>query len=187
MAAFVHLLMLRQQRIASGAPIDIKGSPELPVTVDNARELLRTPGAIMPLGIAAIVLFLFAFSPPFAGTFGDKGLQEHHVVHTIQFAAGCLIGLWLAARSFSLVRGMSIAYAAFIVLLGQMIMMLAMAPASYKSVENSTGLHILLHLGFTAIGIFVGLHAARFSRGPAWFVTVLGVTAGLFWAVGSLT
>jgi hypothetical protein len=186
-AALVHLFVVARRGPHTAAASSDESTRGLPVPVDTALDGLRPPGSAKVLGIVAIVTFAIAFSPPIADTFGAKGLREHHLVHTLQFAAGCLIGLWLAARSFDAIRRMSVPRAAIAVTVMQMLMMLAMVPAGYESVESSSIKHIGLHLVFTIIGIFAGVNAARLSRGPAWFITVLGVTAGLFWAAGSLT
>jgi cytochrome c oxidase subunit 1 len=136
--------------------------------------------------VALATLALVAFIPAVVDASGASA-RWHHLDHAGHFAYGALLGLALGsgvqALRRRLAQGPSDA-AIWTVILAPAVMLLAMVPTLYESLEDAGILHFLYHVGIAALGLVTGIAAAGLGRGVGRIALVLSIAMAAMYAGG---
>jgi cytochrome c oxidase subunit 1 len=172
---------LRRRRISPlPAPAIAGGAPDPPWT-------LRPP--LGPVGVtvavAAGVASIFVFLPPVQDA-ADAGTQYHHLAHAVHFLMGAALGLAVFSTPslFGRLAPRWSTAGLIAVIVAPALMLLAMIPAVYGSIDAHPPLHALYHGGLVALGLVTGMGAALLGRVPGRILFVLSVGMALMYAAG---
>ena len=116
----------------------------------------------------------------------ESSVRYHHLQHAAQFLVGLLVGAAVASTPavFARLRGLTSLGIALVVV-APAVMLLVMLPSIYGSVESSDWLHLLYHVGITALGVLTGLAAGTLGLVTGRLVLVLSIGMALMYAAGA--
>ena len=143
----------------------------------------RRQMAVVAQAILALILISTAVLPPLLGLL-ERNLQLHHLQHAALVAGGGFLGLVLvgldheqpAGQTFPWQRWRRLPPVAWAVLVvGPVLVMAAMIPATSPQIDDNLPLHSLVHLVFIACGVAIALAGRVFAPAVAWLVTGLTV------------
>jgi hypothetical protein len=147
-------------------------------------EPLLTTGFQFAAVSAAAIVFLGSFAPSITDATLDS-VRYHHLQHAAQFLVGLLVGAAFASTPavFARIRrhpnvGVALVVAA------PAVMLLVMLPSIYESMEGNDWVHLLYHLGMTALGVVTGLAAGTLGLVTGRLVLVLSIGMALMYAAG---
>jgi len=185
----VELAALGREALRRRRERPVEHASEPPARAANRSGVLGNPLADeLELGsvVALATLGLVAFLPAVVDA-SEASPQWHHLDHAGQFAFGSLLGLALGCGvgplRRRLARGPSAA-AIWAVILAPTAMLLAMVPGIYEALEDRSALHLLYHVGTSALGVVAGLGAAGLGRGVGRLALVLSVGMAAMYAAG---
>jgi cytochrome c oxidase subunit 1 len=148
------------------------------------RAPLLTSGYQFAAVAAAVVAFVAAFLPPVTDA-AEQSVRYHHLQHAAEFLLGALLGVLVASLPalFRWVRRRTDLGIAGVVV-APTVMLLIMLPNVYESLESSSGLHFLYHLGIAALGLVTGLAASTLGLVTGRLVVALSIGMAVMYAAG---
>jgi cytochrome c oxidase subunit I len=183
--AVLLLECLRLARIASVYRWERIPAAQAPLPATTEPEPLLTTGFQFAAVTAAAVVFLGSFAPAVTDA-TESSVRYHHLQHATQFLVGLLVGAALASSPavFARLRQQANPGIALVVA-APALMLLVMLPSIYESFESNDGLHLLYHVGITALGVVTGLAAGTLGLVTGRLVLVLSIGMALMYAAGA--
>ena len=184
---FLVLLLecLRLARIASVRRLERPPVEDAPLPVRAEPEPLLTTGFQFGAAAAAAVVFLGAYTPAVNDAI-EGSTRYHHLQHGAQFLVGALVGAAIASTPAVFARIHHLASAGIaLVVAAPAVMLLVMLPSVYGSFESNDWLHLLYHVGITALGVVTGLAAGTLGLVAGRLVLVLSIGMALMYAAGA--
>lgn len=158
---------------------------ERPLPVTPTPEPILTTGFEFAAVSAAALVFLASFAPSVTDA-AESSVRYHHLQHAAQFLVGLLVGAAVASAPAVFDRLQHLASLGIaVVILAPAAMLLVMLPAVYESVDSNDGLHLLYHLGITALGVLTGLAAGTLGLVTGRLVLVLAAGMALMYTAGA--
>jgi hypothetical protein len=176
---------LRLARIASVYRWERVPPSQRPLPAPTAPEPMLTTGFQFAAVSAAALVFLGSFAPSITDA-TESSVRYHHLQHAAQFLVGLLVGAAFASMPavFERLRHLtSLGFA--VVILAPAAMLLVMLPSVYESFESNEWVHLLYHLGITALGVLTGLAAGTLGLVVGRLALVLSIGMALMYAAGA--
>ncbi|HET8743087.1 MAG TPA: cbb3-type cytochrome c oxidase subunit I [Gaiella sp.] len=176
---------LRLARIASVYRWERVLPSQRPLPAPTAPEPMLTTGFQFAAVSAAAIVFLASFAPPITEA-TESSVRYHHLQHAAQFLVGLLVGAAFASTPavFARLRHLT-SLGIVVVILAPAAMLLVMLPSIYESFESNDWVHLLYHLGITALGVVTGLAAGTLGLVVGRLVLVLSIGMALMYAAGA--
>ena len=153
---------------------------------DPPRTFLPPLGPIgVTAAVAAAVASAFVFLPPVQDA-SEGSAQFHHLAHAVQFLMGAALGLALLSTPslFERLRPRWSNAGLVAVIVAPAVMLLAMIPSLYGSLDTHPFAHALYHGALVGLGLLTGMGAALLGRVPGRILFVLSVGMALMYAAG---
>jgi hypothetical protein len=165
-------------------PAQTASAPQGSIPAVGSGPFLTTP-LQLTIVVAASVIAAAALLPPIVDA-SEVSTRFHHLAHSVYFFFGALFAVALAATPplSRRVRDWSYGAALAIVIVAPTLMLLAMIPSFYESMESRDGLHALYHAGMITLGIATGMAAVRLGRTVGRIVFVLSIGMAVMYAAG---
>jgi cytochrome c oxidase subunit I len=176
---------LRLARIASVYRWDRVPASRASLPAVRDGEPLLTTGFQFAAVSAAALVFLGSFAPSITDA-TEESVRYHHLQHAAQFLVGLLVGAAVASMPavFARIRRHP-NFGIALVVAGPAVMLLVMLPSIYESFEGNDWVHLLYHLGITALGVVTGLAAGTLGLVTGRLVFVLSIGMALMYAAGA--
>ena len=184
---FLVLLLecLRLARIASAQRWERIPAPRSSLPARADPEPVLSTGYQFAAVSAAAVVFIGSYAPPITDAV-ESSTRYHHLQHAAMFLVGLLVGTAFASLPavFERIRrhpNVGIA----VVIAAPVVMLLVMLPSIYESFESNDVLHLLYHVGITALGVATGLAAGTLGLVTGRLAFVLSIGMALMYAAGA--
>jgi cytochrome c oxidase subunit 1 len=165
---------------ARQAPAFAGGAPEPPLALSPPFGPLG-----MLIAVAVAVASIFTLLPEIVEA-SEASDQYHHLAHAVEFLMGMALGMAMfsAPALFERFapRWSGVGLAAVIAI--PALMLLAMIPDVYESLESNERAHALYHGGLICLGLITGMGAALQGRVVGRILLVLSVGMMLMYAAG---